>query len=99
MFVGNKHLQASSTMFFEVFRENEPDHLLIRQAFEEVLNEQLEEVRFRGALQRINQQQIRIMELEQVSPFCFPIMVDRFREKLSSEKLEDRIKKMQMERF
>ncbi|HMN91466.1 MAG TPA: hypothetical protein PKE68_15700 [Saprospiraceae bacterium] len=31
------------------------------------------------------------------TPFAFPIMVDRLREKLSSEKLEDRIKKMKLQ--
>jgi len=30
------------------------------------------------------------------TPLAFPIIVDRFREKLTSEKLEERIKKMQV---
>lgn len=89
-----KHLQASSSMFFEVFREHEPDHLLIRQSYEEVLNDQLEEVRLRAALSRIAQSKITIIELQEPSPFAFPIMVDRLREKMSSESLEARINKL-----
>jgi ATP-dependent helicase Lhr and Lhr-like helicase len=32
-----------------------------------------------------------------LTPFCFPIKVDSMREDLSSEKLEDRVKKMQLQ--
>jgi ATP-dependent Lhr-like helicase len=90
-----RHLQASSSLFFNVLSEHEPNHILIRQAYDEVLFDQLEEARLRKALQRIQQQSIELIELSQPSPFAFPIMVDRLREKLSSEKLEDRIRKMQ----
>lgn len=89
-----KHLQASSKMFFEVFNDIEPDNLFLQQAYNEVLNDQLEEQRLRMALLRINTQEIVIKNISQASPFCFPIMVDRLREKLSSEKIEDRIAKM-----
>jgi ATP-dependent Lhr-like helicase len=91
-----KHLQASSTMFFKVLAEQEPNNLLYKQAFEELFFDQLEEVRLRAALNRIHTQQIHVIELKQPSPFAFPIMVDRLREKFSTETLEDRIKKMQI---
>jgi ATP-dependent Lhr-like helicase len=48
----------------------------------------------RRALDRIAGQKIIVKEPEKPTPFAFPIMVDRNREKLTSEKLEDRIKKM-----
>ncbi|MFN5665078.1 MAG: hypothetical protein ACK461_07865, partial [Bacteroidota bacterium] len=64
-------------------------------AYEEVLNDQLEELRLREALNRINQSKISMVKIEQPSPFCFPIMVDRLREKMSSETLAERIRKMQ----
>ena len=89
-----KHLQASSQLFFEVFKEHEPDNLLYRQAYSESLEFLLEESRLRQALERINSQEIIISEPESHTPFCFPIMVDRLREKISFEKLEARIKKM-----
>ena len=91
-----KHLQSSSQLFFDVFRDYEPDNLLYHQAFEEVMNFQLEEARLRMALQRIQAQKIVFQTPQKATPFAFPIMIDRLREKLSSEKLIDRIKKMKL---
>ena len=93
--IQSKHLQASSGLFFDVFKENEPDHLLLQQAYEEVLLQQMEEKRLRLALERIENSEIIIKTIKEPSPFSFPIMVDRLREKMSSESLEDRIAKMQ----
>jgi ATP-dependent helicase Lhr and Lhr-like helicase len=58
---------------------------------------QLEDSRLRQALERISAQKIVITQPEKPTPFSFPIIVDRTREKLTSEKLEDRIRKMKME--
>ncbi|MAO64027.1 MAG: DNA ligase-associated DEXH box helicase [Balneola sp.] len=91
----NKHLQMSSSLFFDVFMEYEPDHLLIQQAFDEVMSIQLDEVRLRKALKKISGQEIILNLTERFTPYAFPIMVDRLRGKLSSEKLVDRIQKMQ----
>jgi ATP-dependent Lhr-like helicase len=91
-----KHLQASSQLFFDVFNDYEKDNLLLLQAFEEVMEFQLEEGRMIKALERIEMQEIVIKRLEKPSPFCFPIMVDRLRERMSFEKLEDRIRKMKI---
>ena len=91
-----KHLQASSQLFFEVFNDYEKDNLLLLQAFEEVMEFQLEESRMIKALERIEQQEIVIKRLDKASPFSFPIMVDRLRERMSFEKLEDRIRKMKI---
>ncbi|MGN8226226.1 ligase-associated DNA damage response DEXH box helicase [Gracilimonas sp. BCB1] len=93
----NKHLQMSSSLFFDVFMEHEPDHLLIQQAFDEVMSIQLDEVRLRKALKKISEQEIVFNLTERFTPYAFPIMVDRLREKLSSEKLTDRIQKMQLQ--
>ena len=92
--IKDKHIQSSSQLFFNVFHDYESHNLLLLQAFEEVMDFQLEEARLRKALERISSQKIIIREPERPTPFSFPIMVDRLREKLSSEKLEDRIKKM-----
>ena len=89
-----KHLQSSSQLFFEVFEDYEPDNMLLRQAYQEVLEFQIEEVRMRRALERISGQEIIIKYPEKPTPFAFPILVDRLRERLSNEKLEDRISRM-----
>lgn len=93
----DRHLQSSSQLFFEVFGEYEPENLLFLQAFDEVQSFQLEEARLREALNRINSQQLVLRKLEKPSPFAFPIMVDSLRERLTSERLENRVKKMRLD--
>jgi ATP-dependent Lhr-like helicase len=92
-----RHLQASASLLFNVFSEYEPGNVLLRQAFQEVLDQQMEEVRLRDMLHRIQQSRIVIMFPQKLTPFCFPIKVDSMREDLSSEKLEDRVRRMQLQ--
>lgn len=94
--VKERHLQSSSQLFFDVFYEHEPDNLLLKQAYEEVYDFQLEQTRMRAAIQRINRQEIIIQYPTQATPFAFPIMVDRLREKFTNEPIEERIKKMKL---
>ena len=89
-----KHLQSSSQLLFDVFKDYEPDNLLYLQAYRETFEHQLEEGRLRLALERIAGQEIVWKACKKPTPFSFPIVTDRLREKLSSEKLADRIRKM-----
>jgi ATP-dependent Lhr-like helicase len=93
----DRHVQASSQLFFEVFSDYDPQNLLLQQAHDEVMAFQLEEARLRQALQRIQSQKIILSKASKATPFAFPIMIDRLREKLSSEKLEDRIRRMKLQ--
>jgi ATP-dependent Lhr-like helicase len=95
--IKSKHLQASASLLFNVFTEYEPNNLLIRQAYQEVFDQQMEETRLRDMLQRIQASDIIITFPERLTPFCFPIKVDSMREDLSSEKLEDRVRRMQQQ--
>ncbi len=92
-----RHLQSSAGLLFNVFSEYDPHNLLLRQAYHEVMEQQMEEVRLRNMLGRIANSKIIIRFPEKLTPFCFPIKVDSMREDLSSEKLEDRVKKMQQQ--
>ncbi|MBL0335607.1 MAG: ligase-associated DNA damage response DEXH box helicase [Chitinophagaceae bacterium] len=89
-----RHLQSSASLLFNVFSEYDPENILMRQAYQEVMDQQMEEVRLRDMLERIQESKIVLEFPGQLTPFCFPIKVDSMREDLSSEKLEDRIKKM-----
>jgi ATP-dependent helicase Lhr and Lhr-like helicase len=89
-----KHLQSSSELLFDVFRDFENDNLLYQQAYTETFEHQLEEGRLRLALERIAEQDIVWKQCTQPTPLSFPIITDRLREKLSNEKLADRIKRM-----
>jgi len=92
-----RHLQSSASLLFNVFSEYEPRNLLLRQAYNEVLEQQMEEQRLRDMLERIQKGKIILTFPRRLTPFCFPIKVDSMREDLSSEKLEDRVKKMQLQ--
>lgn len=92
-----RHLQASASLLFNVFSEYEPNNVLLRQAYQEVLDQQMEETRLRDMLHRIKESKIILTFPERLTPFCFPIKVDSMREDLSSEKLEDRVRKMQLQ--
>ena len=92
-----RHLQASASLLFNVFNEYEPHNLLLRQSYNEVFAQQMEETRLRDMLNRIQRSKIILTFPERYTPFCFPIKVDSMREDLSSEKLEDRVRKMQTE--
>jgi ATP-dependent Lhr-like helicase len=92
-----RHLQSSAGLLFNVFSEYDPHNLLLRQAYHEVMEQQMEEVRLRNMLQRISVSKIVLRFPEKLTPFCFPLKVDSMREDLSSEKLEDRVKKMQQQ--
>ncbi len=93
----SKHLQSSSQLIFNVFKEYEPDNLLFQQSYTETFEHQLEEGRLQLAMQRITEQNIIWKQCKKPTPFSFPIITDRLREKLSSEKLADRIRKMTMQ--
>lgn len=92
-----RHLQASAGLLFNVFNEYDPDNVLLRQAFQEVFDQQMEEIRLRDMLQRIQHSKIVITYPQRLTPFCFPIKVDSMRENLTSEKLEDRVRRMQQQ--
>ena len=89
-----KHLQSSSSLIFDVFKTYDPDNLLFLQTYDEVMTFQFEEQRLRNALERIQSQNIIIKQPTNFTPFAFPIVVDRLREKLSSERLAERVKRM-----
>ncbi|WP_439482479.1 ligase-associated DNA damage response DEXH box helicase [Cyclobacterium plantarum] len=96
--IQTRHLQASSGILYGVFETYDPDNLLLAQASSEVLNIQMEKSRLEKVIQRINQQKIQLLNTVRISPFAFPIMVDRLsRNSLSSEKIEDRIQRLQAE--
>jgi ATP-dependent Lhr-like helicase len=89
-----RHLQSSASLLFNVFMEYDRDNLLLKQAFNEVMNDQMEEVRLRAMLSRIASSKIVLTHPKKLTPFSFPVKVDSIRENVSSEKLEDRVRKM-----
>jgi ATP-dependent Lhr-like helicase len=89
-----KQLQASSSLFWEVFRKYDAGNRLLTQAEHEVLAQELELERLRSTLKRMAAQRVVLVDLAVPSPFALPLMVERFREELSTEKLADRLQRM-----
>lgn len=93
-----RHLQSSASLLFKVFDEFDPNNILLKQAYQEVLMQQMDEVRLRLALQRIYGGEMIVTFPQKLTPLSFPIIVDGLnRNHFSSEKLEDRVKKMQLQ--
>ena len=90
----NKQLQASSSLFYEVFRKYDAGNLLLAQAKTELLAEELDIARLQHSLESMAAQQLVIKPIARPTPFSFPLMVERLREKLSNESMADRIARM-----
>lgn len=96
-YISKKHLQSSTGLLFDVFKKYDENNLLIQQAYSESMNTQLDFSRLKSALEKISKQEIVLKKTIQPTPFAFPILVDRMREQLSSESLEDRVRKMTLQ--
>jgi ATP-dependent Lhr-like helicase len=86
-----RQLQASSGLFYEVFRKYDRGNLLLSQAEQEVLSQELELSRLRATLERIAARKLDLVTLRHPSPMSLPLMVERFREKLTTEQLSTRL--------
>jgi ATP-dependent Lhr-like helicase len=89
-----RQLQASSGLIYEVFRKYDAGNLLLGQANREVLEQELDLGRLRNALARMRAQKKVLRALSRPTPFSFPLLVERLREQLTTEKLADRIERM-----
>lgn len=90
----SRQLQASSSLYYDVFAQYDPDNLLLAQARAELLVQELDMDRLAQTLQRMKDQQLSVHTLQRPTPFALPLMVERFRERLSTESLGDRLARM-----
>lgn len=97
--VKTRHLQANAGLFFSVFEDYDPTNLLLREAYDEVFDFQLEEGRMQLAFERIANHTIILSCPQQLTPFSFPIFSESFREKYSNEDWQSRLEllKLQLE--
>ena len=89
-----RQLQASSGLFYEVFRKHDSGNLLLAQAEEEVRLQELELERIRVALESMSASRLALTHPKKPTPFAFPLIIGRLREKVSTEKLSDRVERM-----
>lgn len=89
-----RQVQASSGLLYDVFTRYDPGNLLLHQAQREVLERQLEQTRLGLALERMRAGRVTIVDVDRPTPFAFPLLVDRNREHMSTERLSARIRRM-----
>ena len=91
----NRQLQASSDLFFDVFRDFDPENRLLDQARREVLEQQLELSRLRAALERLREMRIIVVATPKLSPLAFPLWAEHLRPQyVSTEDWTARVQKM-----
>ncbi|MBN2989634.1 ligase-associated DNA damage response DEXH box helicase [Pseudomonas lactucae] len=89
-----RQVQASSGLFFEVFKQYDPQNLLLAQAGEEVLRDELDIRRLEETLLHLSALELDLHLIARPTPLAFPLLVERMRESMSSEKLSERIARM-----
>ena len=89
-----RQLQASSALLYEVFAEYDPDNRLLAQATREVLDRRLEAPRLAATLARLRGAQALCTRPARPTPFAFPLLVEMFRDSMSTEALEARVARM-----
>jgi len=90
----SRQLQASSGLLWDVFNDYDPGNLLLAQATREVLERHLDASRLAAALARLRGSHAVFTDPPRSTPFAFPLMVEMFREKLTTEDLETRVARM-----
>jgi ATP-dependent helicase Lhr and Lhr-like helicase len=90
-----RQLQASSSLIYDVFREYDPQNLLLAQARREVLERQLELSRLSTALVRLASCELLIRFTRRLTPLSFPLWAARIQTtQLSTEKWSARVARM-----
>jgi len=77
-----------------VFREHDPDNRLLRQAEAELLSAELDVDALGRALERLEGQTLDLQQPARPTPLAFPLMVERLRERVSTESLAQRLGRM-----
>jgi len=89
-----RQLQTSSSLFYEVFNQYDPQNKLLDQARHEVIERQLEVRRLQRALAEAQAMQVRLKKLARLSPLAFPLWAMWVQAQVSTEQWADRVKRM-----
>jgi ATP-dependent Lhr-like helicase len=90
-------LQISAALLYDVFQRHDPENLLLRQAHQEVLRDQLEVHRLASTLQRLQGCALRVVACPRPSPLAFPLLAERLSNRMSNESLRDRLQRLRQE--
>lgn len=88
-----RQVQMSTGLLFDVFSRYDAGNPLLRQAYDEVLQRELDAPRLRETMQRLQRLPIRWHATTRLSPFAFPLYAESQRQQLSSESLAERLQR------
>jgi ATP-dependent Lhr-like helicase len=89
-----RQIQASSSLFYEVFNKYDPDNKLLAQARREVIERQLEVRRLQQALEDTQKMKMMVRHTERLTPLAFPLWAMWVQAQVSTEQWADRVKRM-----
>jgi ATP-dependent Lhr-like helicase len=90
-----RQMQVSASLLYDVFKKHEPNNLLIKQSYWEVLHDSLESDRLTKTLKRMSQSTVYWVAMESPSPLAFPLLVESIATgQLSNESLESKIARL-----
>lgn len=89
-----RQLQASSSLFYEVFLKYDPENKLLGQARREVIERQLEVHRLQKTLADAQKMKLIVKHTERLSPLAFPLWAMWVQAQVTTEKWMDRIQRM-----
>jgi ATP-dependent Lhr-like helicase len=86
-----RQVTFSADLIFDVLKEHEPDHLLLRAAWTDAARGYLDLARLQGLLTRVKGR-IRHARLDRVSPLAIPVMLEINKEMIVGEAQEAMLK-------
>ena len=86
-----KSVQMSANLLYDVFVKYDSENLLLRQAKAELLERQLEQTRLLETFKRLDDQPVKIVTTQRLSPFAFPLWTEALHGQVSSESWTDRM--------
>jgi ATP-dependent Lhr-like helicase len=90
-----RHMQASSDLFFDVFRDFDPENLLLEQARREVMQRALDVHRLVATLEELSNDSIILRAPQRLTPMAFPIWAGRLASQtVRAESAQKRIERM-----
>lgn len=90
----NRQVTFSSDLIYDVLREHEPDHILLRAAYQDAASGLLDIARLSDLLERIAGR-IVVCNLERVSPLAVPVLLEISREMVSGQGQEEILREVE----
>ncbi len=89
-----RHLQAGTGLIHDVLAAHEPDHILLQQATEEVLENTFDFAALESTMQRCAGVELLVRNPKRLTPFAFPLWAESIRGGLSSEDWQTRVRRI-----